>query len=312
MNVGYLRVSLLNACNLHCSYCRPPERNEPHGPLGWQANELKHALATLINLGVRKVRFTGGEPTLYKELPGLIEFTKRQSAEIQVAVTTNGLLLDRLARSLAASGLDSVNVSLDTLIPARFRALTSVDSLDRVLSGIDSALEHIPSVKLNCVVMRGVNDDELPQLVSYAESRRTNLRFIEFMPNLQKRDTSQQYLSGEEMRQRLQLRLEPLPHRIGTAARYYRSPDLHINIGFISPVSEPFCAGCDRIRLGSDGRLYGCLFSPDSLAMSELLECTLESAGAKVERLFLTAKLSGGAKTCVDRQMLPCFSNIGG
>ena len=268
---------------------------------------MRAAIRLLHRFGIRKVRFTGGEPTLSADLPDLISFVKTMDAGTHTAITSNGVLLASKVESLVAAGLDSVNISIDTLDQAKFQILTG-GHLESVLSGIDAAIEHVGNVKLNCVLMRGINDSEVERLIRFADTRGINIRFIEFMPNRYSAPGDTRFISSEEIQGRLPWTLTAIPGRSSSAARYYSCPQLRIKIGFIDSVSHPFCGSCDRIRLTANGLLYTCLFSPDGLNLFELLDGDSGAAEREVEKL-LWAKRFGRRPVAA---ALPSFSAMGG
>lgn len=308
----YLRVSLVNQCNLACSYCKP---GGVQNPLVKKTapGKFSQAIDLLHKIGIRKVRFTGGEPTLYKELPELVSFTKELSEDMLVAMTSNGLLLDQLAQPLADAGMDSINISLDTTDRDKFTCITGSDLFHKVMAGIEAAVKHIPLVKLNCVVMAGVNDDETERMIRLADSLGLDIRFIEFMPTKHDNDHHRLFVSGESLRASLPFELTEIAGKSSTAARYYKSDQLGIKVGFIDPVSHSFCALCDRIRLASDGRLYGCLFSGNNFNLLDALDEGPEAAMNQVEQLVASKEFLGCA-AAVDQKLddLPSFINIGG
>ncbi len=307
---GYLRVSLLSACNLRCSYCLPEGGRRP--TVTAPDDSVRSAIQFLHGCGIRKIRFTGGEPTLSGSLSGLVSFVKELDGDVHTAITTNGVLLKSRARVLSSAGLDSANISLDTLDPARFRSLAGRDYLDRVISGIDAAAEHIGSVKLNCVLIRGVNDDETEKLISFADSRGLDIRFIEFMPNRYSAPGDPRFISSTEIRDRLPWDFRASPSKPSSAARYYTASSLKIRVGFISSVSHPFCSDCDRIRLTADGQLYTCLYGSSSIDLFDLLATDSGLARARLKKLMLS-KQSGGCHSRSDSTTpLPSFSAIGG
>ncbi|MFQ6007835.1 MAG: radical SAM protein, partial [Candidatus Zixiibacteriota bacterium] len=224
----YLRVSLLSACNLRCSYCLPTGGRRPTTLIS--DDKLRSTIRFLHSFGIRKIRFTGGEPTLHKGLGELVSFVKKVDRNVHTAITSNGVLLESKAQVLSAAGLDSANISLDTLDPVKFRALTGSDNLDRVISGIDAAAEYIGNIKLNCVLIRGVNDDEVDRLISFADSRGLDIRFIEFMPNRFSVPGDPRFISSEEVRNCLPWDLRPTPGQPNSAARYYTVPSLRIRV----------------------------------------------------------------------------------
>jgi cyclic pyranopterin phosphate synthase len=306
----YLRISLLSACNLRCSYCKPDSKQLPS--IVAPNAKVRSAIRFLHGFGINKIRFTGGEPTLYKSLSELVSFVKSMDGDIQTAVTSNGVLLKARAEELSTAGLDSINVSLDTLDSVKFRMLTSSGVLDNVISGIDAAARHIGNVKLNCVLIRDFNDKEADRLISFAENRGLDIRFIEFMPNRYSAPGDPRFVSGEEIRNQLPWDFRRLPGNPNSAARYYSASPLKIKIGFISPVSHPFCASCNRIRLTADGLLYNCLYDSTRLNLFDLLENDPERAQAEFEKLLRAKRFSGCNSSIHFAETLPSFSAIGG
>jgi len=306
----YLRVSLLSACNLRCSYCLPPGKDRP--TVSAPEGQVRAAIRFLHRFGIRKIRFTGGEPTLSKSLYGLISFIKIMDAGVQTAITSNGVLLASKAQGLSEAGLDSINISIDTLDSDKFRVLTGRDCLKRVISGIDAAVEHIGNVKLNCVLIRGINDDEAEKLILFAESRGLDIRFIEFMPNRYSPPGDARFISSDAIRDRLPWEFRSVPGIPSNTARYYSSPSLGIMVGFIDSVSHPFCSGCDRIRLAADGFLYTCLYEPNGVNLFELLAADPDDAREKVKTLLESKKFRGCRSGPDSISTLPSFSAIGG
>ncbi len=306
----YLRVSLLSACNLQCSYCQPAGKHRP--AVSAPEDKVRWAIRFLHDEGIQKIRFTGGEPTLHAGLSRLVSLVKEMDGGIHAAITSNGVLLESKAGELSSAGLDSANISIDTLVPEKFRALTNSHSLDRVLSGIDAAAEHISRVKLNCVLIRGINDDEVVELISFADSRGLDIRFIEFMPNRYSGPGDPRYISSKEIRDRLPWELQPLPAMPYSAARYYSASSLGIRVGFISSVSHPFCTGCDRIRLTAEGFLYTCLFGSDRINLFDLLAADPGQAHAEFQNLIRAKRFRGSQSTAGFPADLPLFSAIGG
>jgi cyclic pyranopterin phosphate synthase len=303
-------VSLLSACNLQCSYCQPPGKRRP--TILASEDKVKAAIRFLHNSGIRKIRFTGGEPTLYKNLPELVAFIKALDGNVQTAITSNGVLLKSKARALAESGLDSANISIDTLDPNKFHDLTGSHNLDQVISGIDAAAGHINSVKLNCVLIRGFNDDEVGRLIKFADNRDLDIRFIEFMPNRYSAPGDPRFISSKEIRRRLPWELKSIPGRSSSAAQYFSSPSLKIRVGFISSVSHPFCGSCDRIRLTADGLLYTCLYNSSHINLFDLLEIDSDRVKAEFKELMDAKQLAECGTGAISASALPSFSAIGG
>jgi GTP 3',8-cyclase len=262
-----LRISVTDRCNFRCRYCMPAEG------LQWLTKpelltfeELHRLVAVMASMGVGEVRLTGGEPLVRRDLPDLVARLAAVPGVEDLSLTTNGVLLDRLAGPLADAGLRRLNVSLDSLSHTRFAQITRRDALDRVLAGL-AAAEREPRlrpIKVNCVAIRGLSEAEVPALAALARERPFVVRFIEFMPlDADERWDADQVLSGAEIRAIVerQWRLEEVPAGPSSTARRFRFADGAGELGFVSPVTEPFCSSCDRIRLTADGRLRTCLFS---------------------------------------------------
>jgi cyclic pyranopterin phosphate synthase len=266
-----LRISVTDRCNFRCPYCMPKEvfgpghRFLPEARLMTVA-EMTRIVRAFVDLGVDKVRLTGGEPLLRPDLPDLIRALKRDSGAREVALTTNGWLLEKFAAPLRAAGLDRLNVSVDSLDDATAGRMNGLGfSVARVLRGIDAAAAAGFPLKINCVVQRGVNDSELLGLAAYFRDRGLPLRFIEYMDVGNTNHWAPgQVVPAREIVERLsaQWALEPVgPAYRGEVAARYRYLDGRGEIGLISSVTEPFCRDCHRARLSADGRLHTCLFT---------------------------------------------------
>jgi len=266
-----LRISVTDRCNFRCPYCMPKEVFGPgHSFLPaarlMTAAEMTRLVRAFVALGVAKVRLTGGEPLLRPDLPDLIRALKRDGGAREVALTTNGWLLEKFAPALRAAGLDRLNVSVDALDEATAGRMNGLGfSAARVLRGIDAAAGAGLPLKINCVVQRGVNDAELLALCAYFRERRHPLRFIEYMDvgHTNGWDPAQ-VVPAREIRDRIAAAwpLEPIgPAYRGEVAARYRYADGGGEIGLISSVTEPFCRDCHRARLSADGRLHTCLFT---------------------------------------------------
>lgn len=266
-----LRISLTDRCNLRCVYCMPADGIDfrPSEEL-LQDDELLTLVRVAAELGVRKIRLTGGEPTVR---PGVVDLVRAIDAIPgieDIALTTNGLLLDRLAGPLAASGLNRVNVSLDTLDPAKFAAITRGGQVGQVTAGIAAAeAAGLLPIKINAVIVRGFNDEDAVPLAALTLARPWEIRFIEMMPFSTVGDFAEAgVVKSEETMQKIEAALGPLvPLDLsgGDPARTYRLPEASGVLGFISPVSNPFCAKCGRLRLTADGRLRLCLLRDDEV-----------------------------------------------
>jgi cyclic pyranopterin phosphate synthase len=262
-----LRVSVTDKCNFRCRYCMPAEGLEwlPRDEI-LSFEEIARLVRVLAAMGVEEVRLTGGEPLVRRDLPALVEQLGTIPGVNDLSLTTNGVLLDRLAAPLVAAGLTRLNVSLDSLSHVRFTEITRRDALDRVLAGLEEA-ERYPElrpIKINCVAMRGFTEVEVPALAELARRKPYVVRFIEFMPlDADESWRGDAVLTGGEIRALIEERwpLEEIPAKASSTARRFRFADGAGEIGFVNPVSEPFCSSCDRIRLTADGQLRTCLFS---------------------------------------------------
>jgi GTP 3',8-cyclase len=262
-----LRVSVTDKCNFRCRYCMPAEGLEWLGReevLSFE--EIQRLVRVLASMGVDEVRLTGGEPLVRRELPVLVGMLAGTPGVRDLSLTTNGVLLDRFAGPLVEAGLRRLNVSLDSLSHVRFAEITRRDALDRVLAGLAEA-ERYPQlrpIKVNCVAIRGFTEEEVPALAELARRKPYVVRFIEFMPlDADQAWRDDDVLTGGEIRALIEERwpLEELPAKASSTARRFRFADGTGEIGFVNPVSEPFCSSCDRIRLTADGQLRTCLFS---------------------------------------------------
>jgi cyclic pyranopterin phosphate synthase len=262
-----LRVSVTDKCNFRCRYCMPAEGLE------WldraevlSFEEITRLVRVLARMGVDEVRLTGGEPLVRRDLPVLVEMLADTPGVRDLSLTTNGVLLDRFAGPLVDAGLRRLNVSLDSLSHVRFAEITRRDALDRVLTGLEEAERHpqLRPIKVNCVAIRGFTEEEVPALAELARRKPYVVRFIEFMPlDADEAWRDDDVLTGGEIRALIEEHwpLEEIPAKPSSTARRFRFADGAGEIGFVNPVSEPFCSTCDRIRLTADGQLRTCLFS---------------------------------------------------
>ena len=262
-----VRVSVTDKCNFRCRYCMPAEGLEWLGRdeiLSFE--ELTRIVSVLAAMGVDEVRLTGGEPLVRRDVPLLVGMLAAVDGVRDLSLTTNGVLLDRFAAPLVEAGLRRINVSLDSLSHARFAEITRRDALDAVLRGLAEA-ERYPElrpIKVNCVAIKGFTEEEVPALAELARRKPYIVRFIEFMPlDADEIWRGDDVLSGAEIRAIIEERwpLVEVEAKASSTARRFRFADGAGEIGFVSPVSEPFCSSCDRIRLTADGQLRTCLFS---------------------------------------------------
>lgn len=269
--INYLRISLTDVCNLRCVYCMPERMTfRPRQELMTDA-ELFILASVLVDLGVDKIRLTGGEPTVRPNLVEIVRFLGHLPGLHELAMTTNGVVLPQLAEALARAGLNRINISIDTLDPAKFKRITRWGSLDAVWAGLEAAeAAGLRPVKINAVVTRGFNEEEVVDLARLSLERDWEIRFIELMPFAGEADFAQHaVVSSAETRQRIEAGLGPLQEVPGydgrDPARPYRLPGARGTLGFISSITQPFCAGCNRIRLTADGRLRLCLLRDGEL-----------------------------------------------
>jgi cyclic pyranopterin phosphate synthase len=280
-----LRVSLTDRCNLRCSYCMPAEG------LAWLADDRvlsDDEVVRLIRigverLGIREVRFTGGEPLVRRGLADIVARTRALDAGLELSLTTNGLGLARLAGALADAGLDRVNVSLDSIRPETFHQITRRDRLHDVLEGLEAAAEAgLGPVKVNAVLLRGVNDDQAAELLAWAVARGYQLRFIEQMPlDAQHGWSRDAMVSAEETLRRLEKEfvLTPAAEPRGSApAELFLVDDGPATVGVIASVTRPFCGDCDRVRLTADGQIRNCLFAREESDLRTALRAGVSDA----------------------------------
>jgi cyclic pyranopterin phosphate synthase len=268
--ITYLRVSVTDRCDFRCVYCMAENMTFlPKADL-LTLEELDRLCSAFVAKGVRKLRLTGGEPLVRRGIMTLLQSLSRHLASgalSELTLTTNGSQLAKYAAELKSCGVERINVSLDTLDPARFRAITRWGEIDKVLAGIDAALAAGLHVKINAVALKGVNEDELPELVAWAHRRRMDLTIIEVMPLGDiGEERLAQYLPLSMVRARLAERftLDDIDYRSGGPARYVRVRETGGRLGFITPMTHNFCESCNRVRVTCTGTLYMCLGQEDA------------------------------------------------
>ena len=269
--IRYLRMSVTELCNLRCRYCMPEDgvEKKSHADMLTE-DECVQAVTVAAELGIRKLRITGGEPLVKKNILSLCQRTAAVPGIEELCLTTNGTLLPELALPLKKAGVRRLNISLDTLDPEKYAYLTRRGSLDQALKGIEAALEAgFDKIKLNAVLMGGVNDGEIPALAELTRRYPLDVRFIELMPMYDSGDFGPEaFISNTVVLKKLP-EAEAVPQD-GGVARLYRLPGAKGNIGLISPVSAHFCAECNRLRLTADGRLKPCLHAADEYPIKGL------------------------------------------
>ena len=302
-----LRLSVIDKCNFRCNFCMP---DEPE----WLPNEKVLTIAEISRIveilsssyGVGRIRITGGEPLLRKDIEDVVRSLSRIRSVERLGITTNGFLLAQKARALREAGLQSVTVSLHSLRRNRFFAVTRRDTYDQVIQGIRAAKDAgFGSVKLNCVVIRGYNDDEIIDFAKMSYEEGFNVRFIEYMPFDGKKMWEQsKVVTGEEILSKIKNRYDvvPLEREAGSTSINYRFNDGDGEFGIITSISKPFCGDCDRIRITADGKLVPCLFSNSEFDLAKLLRGGAQDSEIK-EFLEKSVKLkSPGVETLINGQ----------
>ena len=269
--IDYIRVSVTSRCNFRCLYCMPntPFEWEPHENI-LSYEEMFEFLRLAIDEGVKKIRLTGGEPLLRKDLDVFVKMLYDYKPELDLALTTNGYYLKEYAKRLKDAGLKRVNISLDSLNKEKAKKIAQKDVLDKVIEGIHEAINVGLKVKLNTVVMRGINDDEIVDLLDYAKDLGVVIRFIEFMEN-ERAYPDIKSVKSDEILDKIakKYKFKELP-KDNSASKYYKMDDGYV-FGIIEPHSEDFCKSCNRIRLTAEGYLIPCLFFTESYNIKEAI-----------------------------------------
>ncbi|WP_293404374.1 GTP 3',8-cyclase MoaA [Phenylobacterium sp.] len=298
--VSYLRVSVTDRCDLRCVYCMSEHMTFLPKAEVLTLEELDRIASAFVALGTRKLRITGGEPLVRKGVMGLFENLSRHlksGALDELTLTTNGTRLEEFAADLARLGVRRVNVSMDTLDPAKFRVLTRGGQLPKVMAGIDAALAAGLSVKINAVALKDDNAAELPDLIAWAHARGCDMTLIEAMPLGEiEVDRTDQFLSLKDVRRGLESfwTLNEIAHRTGGPARYVRVEETGGRLGFITPLSHNFCESCNRVRLTCTGTLHTCLGREDASDLRAVIRAGADDAGlVDAIRLAIDAKPQG-------------------
>jgi len=284
--INYLRISVTDRCNLRCVYCMPAEGVSlmSHKDI-LSYEEIYTIVKTAAELGVNKVRLTGGEPLVRDGIPELLRMLRGIDTIDDISLTTNGTMLAQYAAELKQAGLQRVNISLDTLKANRFESITRCGKLEDTLSGIEAAKSAgLNPVKINVVVMSGINDDELPDFAAKTINEGWHVRFIELMPLNGDEPVVSKLVSVSDMKRRLDPlgKMEPCRVSVGNGpAKYFYLPNATGTIGFITPVTEHFCYYCNRLRLTADGKLRLCLLSEEEIDLREPLRSGASSAELK-------------------------------
>ncbi|KAG7510069.1 molybdenum cofactor biosynthesis protein 1 isoform X1 [Solea senegalensis] len=293
---NYLRISLTEKCNLRCQYCMPEEgvRLTPRGQL-LTTSELLTLARLFVQEGVDKIRLTGGEPLIRPDVVDIIAELKKLEGLKTIAVTTNGMNLARLLPKLKTAGVDLINISLDSLVPAKFEFIVRRKGFHKVMEGIDKAIEMgFNPVKVNCVVMRGLNEDELIDFVALTENKPVEVRFIEYMPFDGNKWNFKKMVSYQEMLDRIKQqwpKLEMLQTGHTDTAKAFKVQGFKGQVGFITSISDHFCGSCNRLRITADGNLKVCLFDNSEVSLRDLLR-----SGASEEELLQIIGAAVGRK----------------
>jgi cyclic pyranopterin phosphate synthase len=291
--ISDLRVSVTDRCNFRCQYCMPADGLpwlERSAVLSFE--EIERVVRLFAGMGVTDVRLTGGEPLVRRDFPKLVAMLAGVDGIEDLSLTTNGYLLERDAAALVDAGINRVNVSIDSLQRDRFFEITRRDSLPQVLRGLDALARHpeVHPIKVNAVAMRNFTEQEAIPFAEFARSTAFQVRFIEFMPlDADHAWSADQVLTGDELRAIIDAvhPIEELPREPSSTARVFRFRDGRGQIGFINPVSEPFCSDCNRIRLTAEGKLRTCLFSIHETDLREPLRAG--ASDAELERIVRDA-----------------------
>ncbi|CAJ0943534.1 unnamed protein product, partial [Ranitomeya imitator] len=293
---SYLRISLTEKCNLRCQYCMPEEgvKLTPKSDL-LSAPEILALAKLFVQEGVDKIRLTGGEPLIRPDVVDIIAQLKKLEGLKTIALTTNGINLARLLPKLKDAGLDVLNISLDTLVPAKFEFIVRRKGFHKVVEGIHRAVElGYNPVKVNCVVMRGLNEDELLDFVALTEKQPLEVRFIEYMPFDGNKWNFRKMVSYQEMLDTIRQKwpeLEKVPTVLESTSKAYRVPRFQGQIGFITSMSDHFCGSCNRLRITADGNLKVCLFGNSEVSLRDCLR-----SGASEEELVQIIGAAVGRK----------------
>ncbi|MFO7820139.1 MAG: GTP 3',8-cyclase MoaA [Halanaerobacter sp.] len=314
--IDYLRISITDRCNLRCRYCMPAEGIETiahEEVLSYE--EISKIVKAGAELGIKKIRLTGGEPLARKGAAHLVATLNKIEGIEEIAMTTNGILLSKYGKELVEAGLERVNISLDSLDPEKFKEITRFDKYQQVIEGIKTALEvGLDPVKINVVVMQGINDDEILDFVNLTREYDLHVRFIEFMPSGDKKaEQEERYIGLDKIKERIKREEKIMPTDFDTGngpAYYYQVKDSLGSIGFISAISNHFCSECNRLRLTAKGQLRPCLFSEDELDLTRALDKDKEALKEKfIETVEQKPK---GHSLGAEDEFLKNMSQIGG
>ncbi len=275
--INYLRVSVTDRCDLRCVYCMKEKMQFLPRKDILTLEEIERICDNFIDLGVEKIRLTGGEPLVRNGIIKLIQKLNKKKYNTslkEVTLTTNGSLLKKYAKQLKQNGVERINVSLDTINPLKYNQITRFGNIENVFEGINESLKEGIKIKINSVVIKNFNEDEIEELINWTDSKKIDLTFIEVMP-MEETDISREYQfkSLTEIFENLneKYNFKKSPHKTGGPARFYTSEALSTKIGFISPLTNNFCDSCNRVRISSTGRLFMCLGQNDYVDFREIM-----------------------------------------
>lgn len=284
----YLRISLTDKCNLRCLYCMPENVSFLPESKILSSKEIIQLAELFVNsFGIKKIRFTGGEPLVRKDADFVIKEINR--LPVQLAITTNGILLDKYLDLFHEIGLNSINISLDSLNPERFFMITKRSQFNAIWNNIEKSIQEGFKIKINIVVMQNINDDEILDFVKWTLETEIHIRFIEFMPFLDNRWDWSKFISYKELKERIEsvFPLEKLHDRPNGTSKDYKVKDSPGTLSFISTITEPFCSTCNRLRVSADGKLRNCLFARGEIDLLPSLR-----KGINIEDLIIGNVLS--------------------
>lgn len=313
--INYLRVSVTDRCNLQCNYCMPEkikfkERNEI-----LTLEEIEKIINVGVSLGINKIRITGGEPLLRKNLIFLIKNLNHNSLIKEISITTNAILLKNYALELKESGIKRINISLDTLNGSKFSKITGGGNLKQVLAGINEAIKvGLSPLKINVVVMKGINDDEILNFIDFAEKNKVIIRFIEYMPLNLQANWKQKFFSAENILKIIEKKIintTSFYNKNNEPAKYFKLKNSNNVVGIISPISHGFCNNCNRLRLTADGFLRSCLPLNIEFNVKKILRCNGSNNDlAEIFKIAVASKPKEGEYTKVNTNKI--MAQIGG
>jgi cyclic pyranopterin phosphate synthase len=273
--IDYMRISVTDRCNIGCLYCKTENRDIVDSKEILSYDEIFKIVDAAAQLGVRKIRITGGEPLVRKDIHRLIEMLRTISSIDDISMTTNGILLDKYIDKLADAGLNRFNISMDSLVPSVYKEITRGGSIEAVYRGLEAVTERgLSPIKINMVPIKGLNDTEIEDFVYLAKTKPYQIRFIELMPYGKNSQWNRdRYISAQEIQARVEkiAVLTPVRFKMPGVARYYKIDNGDGIVGFISPVSNHFCDSCNRLRLTSKGMIKPCLFSDKEIDIATII-----------------------------------------